>query len=71
MGTGTNAARALGDVAGADAIDNMKDQLIVALLKRSGPVVHMPVAEIDATGDSVVHLQLVGTDFVFTVTRKH
>lgn len=74
MGTGTDAARTAYDGlnAHADMIDNFKDQLLVALLKRIGPNVTIPVAEVDATGDSIVSFS-VNQDtkaFEFVVTRK-
>jgi len=53
MGTGTDAARAAGNVAHADAIDNMKDQLLIVLIKRlldrsgGGDTLTIPVAEVD------------------------
>jgi hypothetical protein len=72
MGTGTNAARAAGAGLHADVIDNFKDQFLVALLKRLGPNVSIPIAEIDATGDSIVkmHVDQGKQTFEFTVEKK-
>ncbi len=75
MGTGTDAARAAGGGAHADAIDNMKDQLLIVLLNRlkneTGEVL-VPVAELDGTGDFVVSFQVLvdGSQLRFVVGRK-
>lgn len=73
MGTGTNSAR-IADPKNAhyaDAIDNMKDQLIVVLLKRLGSDVKIPVSEIDGTGGDVVSMSLNDNVFNFVVSQKH
>jgi hypothetical protein len=49
MGTGTDAARDLAPEHAA-LIDNMKDQLLIAFLRRLGGAIDMPVAEVDDTG---------------------
>jgi hypothetical protein len=48
MGTGTDAAR---DIAPEHAtlIDNMKEQLLIAFLRRLGGTLDMPVSEVDDT----------------------
>lgn len=73
MGTGTDGARAAGGKEHADAIDNMKDQLIIVLLNRlknANNEVIVPVEEIDGTGDFVVSFQVVDRAFRFVVERK-
>jgi len=49
MGQGIDAAR---DIAPehAQAIDNMKDQLLIVLFKRLGGKVKLPIDEVDDTG---------------------
>lgn len=71
MGSGTNAARADAPHH-AQAIDDMKDQLLLVLLQRLGGDVKLPIAEIDATGSLLCSMQLVDGDtaFRFVVTRK-
>ena len=46
------------------AIEAMKDQLIIALVRRLGGKVEIPATEIDATGG--VNLWMAGNDGVFT-----
>ena len=73
MGTGTDAARAAGGEDHAQAIDNMKDQLIIVLLNRlkgDGNTVVIPVEEIDGTGKFIVSFQIVDRAFRFVVGHK-
>lgn len=72
MGTGIDAARAAGGGVHADAMENMRDQLLVCLLKRLGPKVSIPISEVDATGDVVVLMSInqEARTFEFTVEKK-
>ncbi len=61
-----------GHNAHADAIDSMKDQLLIVLLKRLGGNVKIPVAEIDGTGGDLVSMALTPNhEFHFVVSQKH
>jgi len=78
MGQGQDLARAADPGAPHhDVLENFRDQLLVALLKRLAGkegVIQIPVAEIDATGDSIVHFAVrpgpAGQVFHFEVRRK-
>ena len=71
MGTGTNAAR---DLAAEHAalIDNMKEQLLIAFLKRLGGSCIMPVAEVDATGGDLFafRIDFEKRNFHFELRKK-
>lgn len=51
-------------------IDAYKDQLIIVLLNRLGTPVSIPVAEVDATGEFAVLMNVKDGAFNFTVVRK-
>lgn len=70
MGKGTDMAREAGGALHAQAIDDFKDQLLIALLRRLGPKVDIPVSEVDATGGYTVKLSVEGGSFHFTVEQK-
>ena len=42
----------------AAALDNMKDQLLIVLIKRLGGDVTIPIEEIDGTGGALLSLSL-------------
>lgn len=69
---GTDLARAAGNVAHADAIDDMKEQLLIVLLKRLGGSADIPAAEIDDTGNDLFAFRadLETRVFHFEVQRK-
>ncbi len=71
MGQGIEMARALAPEHAA-AIDNMKDQLLIALIKRLGGTVEMPVSEVDDTGQDLLSFSLNPTTrkFTFVVSKK-
>ncbi|MDG4874132.1 hypothetical protein P9273_03345 [Mesorhizobium sp. WSM4935] len=48
----------------------MKSQLIIALVRRLGNKVEMPVAEIDSTGSSNLTMKVVDGVFTFEVVNK-
>ena len=58
----------------AAAIDNFKEQFLLALVRRYGPVVDIPVAEIDDTGGHLMLMGLIdtaaGPTFRFEVRKK-
>ena len=73
---GTDLARAAGNVAHADAVEAMLQQLLIILVGRhKGGEVTIPVSEIDATNDRTLALQYVEQPdgagaFRFVVRRK-
>lgn len=69
MGKGIDAAR-LDAPEHAALIDDLKDQLLIAFLKRLGGRVAMPVAEVDATGGYTLSLNIVDGAFNFVLERK-
>jgi hypothetical protein len=77
MGKGTDAARAAGAGLHADVIDDLKDQLLIAFLRRAGQDVGngkkalvVPVQEIDETGKFTLSFSIVGMDFCFLLEPK-
>ncbi len=69
MGKGIDAARSLGPEF-AQAIDDMKDQLLIVLFNRLGGNVSIPVSEVDATGGFIVKMNIVDRNFNFIVEKK-
>lgn len=75
MGMGTRLAKEIGGEA-AQAIDDMKDQLLIALLKRiariekTGNQVVVPVFDVDDTGQDIVTMKVEGREFVFGLEKK-
>lgn len=70
MGKGTDAARAAGAGLHADVIDDFKDQLLIAFLRRLGNKVTIPVQEVDETGRFVCSFNVENGAFNFTLTEK-
>lgn len=70
MGQGIDLARKLAPEH-AQAIDNMKDQLLLVLIARLGGKVSIPVEEIDGTGGKVLSMALEGRTFHFELGHKH
>lgn len=71
MGKGTDAARAAGATEHAAVIDDFKDQLLIALLRRLGGKVDIPVAEVDETGRFICSFAVCNGVFNFVLTEKH
>ena len=69
IGAGIDAARD-GALEHAKVMDDFKDQLLIALLRRLGPNVVVPVAEVDATGRFVVLMSVNDDAFQFIVQEK-
>lgn len=71
MGKGIDLA-AIDSPEHAQAIDDMKDQLLIALVRRLNFKVELPVAEIDDTEQFVMmmHLDVVKRSFTFEVRKK-
>jgi len=59
-------------IAHSQAMEAMKDQLIIVLVNRLGGTVKVPVNEIDDTGQYLMMLQLDQDDrtFTFSVRKK-
>jgi hypothetical protein len=71
MGRGIDLARASAPIH-AEVLDDLKDQLLIAFVRRLGGKVDMPVAEIDRTGESVMtfHVDPETRIFHFQVQAK-
>lgn len=69
MGIGVELAKELSPEHAA-AIDNMKDQLLIVLIKRAGGSVDIPVEEIDDTGQDTLSMSLDGRTFHFETGKK-
>jgi len=70
MGSGVDMAR---DNAPEHAalIDDLKDQLLIVLIKRLGGSVTLPVAEVDDTGQDMLAMSVDPiTGFYFEVVKK-
>jgi hypothetical protein len=70
MGKGIEAARAAGAGLHADVIDDLKDQLLIAFLRRLGNKVTIPVQEVDETGRFLLSFNIENRAFNFTLTEK-
>lgn len=64
MGKGIEAARALDPVA-AQAMEDMRDQLLIVFLKRLGGKVSVPCDEVDATGGVALRIAIDPVTRVF------
>ena len=69
MGSGIDAAR-IDNPLHAGAVENMRDQLLIAFVARLGGEVVMEADEIDATGQYVLAMSLNGRTFRFLLRRK-
>jgi hypothetical protein len=70
---GSDLARALGPehAAHADAIEAMLQQLLIALVKRAGGTLEVPVREIDDTGGDMLAFRIDENKvFHFEIQRK-
>ena len=70
MGKGTDLARMAGAGIQADVIDDFKDQLLIAFLRRLGSRVTIPVQEVDETGRFICSFNLENGAFNFELTEK-
>ena len=69
MGKGIDAARE-GAPEHAAVLDDFKDDLLVALIRRMGGSVRIPVAEVDDVGGLVLIMALRDGVFHFELGRK-
>ena len=68
---GIEAARAAGAGAHADMIETFKGQLLIALVKKLGGKVRIPVSEVDETGRFVLAMRVIdGREFEFSLQEK-
>lgn len=69
MGLGIDLAR---DIAPehAELIDNLKEQMLLVLLKRLGGSVDVPVAEVDDTGQDMLLMSVKDGVFHFETSKK-
>lgn len=65
MGQGIDLARADAPIH-AQVLDDLKDQLLIAFVRRLGGKVEMPVAEVDDTGRNVMLFSIDPHARVFT-----
>ncbi|MRR49406.1 MAG: hypothetical protein EG825_00600 [Rhodocyclaceae bacterium] len=54
----------------AAVLDDFKDQLLIAFVKRLGGSVSLPVAEVDNLGGYVLSFRVVDRVFHFDLARK-
>ena len=69
MGKGIDLARAEAPHHAA-VLDDFKDQLLIAFIRRLGGDVKVPVAEVDATGRFVVSMSITDGNFNFLLSEK-
>lgn len=61
------------NVLSPEMIRQLKDQLLIVLVKRNGGIVDMPVSEVDATGQDLLNIDINAKlrTFRITLARKH
>lgn len=61
------------NVLSPEMIRQLKDQLLIVLVKRNGGIVDMPVSEVDATGQDLLNIDINAElrTFRITLARKH
>jgi len=69
MGQGIDLARPAAPVH-AEVLDNFKDQLLIVLIKRLGPTVSIPLAEMDDTGGDLLAFSVKDGAFNFKLSKK-
>jgi hypothetical protein len=69
MGKGIDLARP-GAPLHAQVMDDFKDQLLLAFVRRLGGKVSIPVAEVDETGRFVLAFRIEGGSFHFELRKK-
>lgn len=69
MGKGIDLAREASPLHAA-VLDDLKDQLLIVLLKRLGSTVDIPVAEVDDTGQDIASFSVNDRVFHFEVRKK-
>lgn len=69
MGKGIDLAREHAPLH-AQVMDDFKDQLLLAFLRRLGGKVSIPVAEVDETGRFVLAFKIEDRTFHFTLMEK-
>ena len=73
MGKGIEGARAAGAGLHADVLDDLKDQLIIVLIKRLADRegwVRIPVDELDDTGRDLLSFSVIDRVFNFQLSKK-
>ena len=69
MGTGIDMARDEAPLHAA-LLDDLKDQLLLVLIRRLGGDVSIPVSEVDDTGGVLLMMSVTGNTFNFSVRQK-
>jgi len=54
----------------AAALDDLKDQLLIAFVKRLGGTVSIPVKEVDETGSYMLAFNVEDQNFNFVLRKK-
>lgn len=54
----------------AQVIDDMKDQLLITLVKRMGGKVDIPATEMENTGENLLSFRIVNEVFMFEVSKR-
>lgn len=70
MGSGIELARGIAPEH-AQAMEDMKDQLLLVLIERLGGSVYVPVREIDNTGGKTLNMSTNNGVFHFQLAKKH
>ena len=70
MGKGIDAARKAGATIHADVLDDFKDQLLIAFLRRLDGDVSIPVSEVDETGRFNLSFNVTDGNFNFHLEEK-
>lgn len=69
MGKGIDLARGDAPIHAA-VLDDLKDQLLIVLVKRMGGKVSLPVAEIDDTAQDLLSFRIADGVFHFEASKK-
>lgn len=69
MGKGIDAIR-MDAPEHAAVLDDLKDQLLIVLVKRLGGEVVLPVSEVDDTGQNTLSFKVIDRTFHFVVGKK-
>lgn len=71
MGTGIDMAKQI-DPEFAQALENMRDQLLIVFVNRMGGEVRVPVSEVDGTGGWIMKFGIDAQkgEFIFKTEKK-
>lgn len=69
MGLGVDLARAQAPEHAA-VIDNFKEQLLIAAIKRLGGEISIPITEVDDTAQDLLFMSIENGEFKFEIRKK-